>query len=217
MAQPVGAFRADYRQRRLPARYSGALHALSTTLILGTAVTTAIALLDAVEPLEWLTIPAIFLISNLFEYALHRAHLHHPLPGARALFRIHTLEHHSYFTAEAMALEGHRDLHMILLPWWSPMLAAFVGYPSFGALVAWLLTPNVACLMIATAASYFLMYEALHFCHHAPEGSLIARLPLLRTLREHHRAHHDKALMGRRNFNITLPIFDWLLGTTHKP
>ncbi|MBK7399278.1 MAG: hypothetical protein IPJ34_24170 [Myxococcales bacterium] len=32
----------------------------------------------------------------------------------------------------------------------------------------------------------------------------------MRFLREHHRRHHHPRLMQRWNFNVTIPLFDWL-------
>jgi sterol desaturase/sphingolipid hydroxylase (fatty acid hydroxylase superfamily) len=46
-----------------------------------------------------------------------------------------------------------------------------------------------------------------------PEDSFVGRLALVRVLREHHRRHHHPALMQRWNFNVTLPLFDWLYKT----
>ena len=35
-------------------------------------------------------------------------------------------------------------------------------------------------------------------------------------LRKHHTHHHDLALMGKWNFNITFPICDAVMGTSYK-
>jgi hypothetical protein len=72
---------------------------------------------------------------------------------------------------------------------------------------------NVALLYVMTAMSYFLIYEWLHLCHHTPAEGLAGRLAFLHSLRAHHQAHHDPALMTSGNFNITFPICDWLFGT----
>jgi sterol desaturase/sphingolipid hydroxylase (fatty acid hydroxylase superfamily) len=36
---------------------------------------------------------------------------------------------------------------------------------------------------------------------------------VLRALREHHARHHIPRLMQRANFNVTIPLCDWLFGT----
>jgi sterol desaturase/sphingolipid hydroxylase (fatty acid hydroxylase superfamily) len=50
-----------------------------------------------------------------------------------------------------------------------------------------------------------------------PEDHPIARLGFIAKLREHHRRHHEPRLMKRWNFNVTVPVFDWLHGTTWSP
>ena len=59
-----------------------------------------------------------------------------------------------------------------------------------------------------------LTYELSHLSYHLPEDSFIGRRPLVRALREHHRRHHHTALMQRWNFNVTLPLFDWVFRTS---
>jgi sterol desaturase/sphingolipid hydroxylase (fatty acid hydroxylase superfamily) len=35
----------------------------------------------------------------------------------------------------------------------------------------------------------------------------------VRILRRHHAIHHDPRLMQRYNFNVTVPLWDWVRGT----
>jgi sterol desaturase/sphingolipid hydroxylase (fatty acid hydroxylase superfamily) len=85
-----------------------------------------------------------------------------------------------------------------------------------GAILFAVATHNVAWLFVTTAMSYFLTYEWLHFAYHLDEGSTLGRLPIFRALRRHHQTHHDKAKMGRFNFNITFPIADVIFRTNHR-
>lgn len=48
---------------------------------------------------------------------------------------------------------------------------------------------------------------------HLPADAAMLRLPFLRALRAHHRLHHDPRHMRTKNFNVVLPLFDWLFGT----
>ena len=48
---------------------------------------------------------------------------------------------------------------------------------------------------------------------HLPPESFVGRRRLVRVLREHHARHHHPRLMQRWNFNVTVPLFDWLHGT----
>ncbi len=36
----------------------------------------------------------------------------------------------------------------------------------------------------------------------------------MNTIRRHHIAHHNQAIMMEKNFNLTYPIADWLFATT---
>ena len=39
-------------------------------------------------------------------------------------------------------------------------------------------------------------------------------MPFINTIRRHHVAHHNTAIMMEKNFNLTYPIADWLFGTS---
>ena len=59
-------------------------------------------------------------------------------------------------------------------------------------------------------------YEVLHFTYHLDERIWVARLPVIRFLRRHHRVHHRLELMTRYNFNINWPFADFLFGTVYR-
>ena len=71
-------------------------------------------------------------------------------------------------------------------------------------------------LLLATAHAYLLTYEWLHLAYHAPSSSFVGRLGFVARLRRHHARHHRPSLMQTTNFNVSLPLFDWLLGTSHR-
>jgi sterol desaturase/sphingolipid hydroxylase (fatty acid hydroxylase superfamily) len=98
------------------------------------------------------------------------------------------------------------------------MLFFFLGVVAapVGGLLFLVASPNVAWLYVATAISYFLCYEWLHFAYHQPPQGLIGRLPFVAVLRRHHMRHHDPSLMSRWNFNITFPICDAVFGTIKR-
>ena len=75
---------------------------------------------------------------------------------------------------------------------------------------------NLAALWVATTMGYTVAYEWLHLSYHLPAESRIGRSPLVRALRRNHAAHHTPELMQRWNFNVTIPVADWLFGTTHR-
>lgn len=77
------------------------------------------------------------------------------------------------------------------------------------------LSANIAFLMGIGGIFGYLFYEVMHFSYHLPDGSLVEKIPVWRELRQLHNLHHRRNIMTEKNFNITLPIFDYLLKTLH--
>lgn len=213
----VARFRARYRAEQLPAGYSGRRH------LAGSLALTAFVSLGCLVPLraplgrDLLVIPLIFLIANLAEYLGHRYPMHKEVSGLRAMLAQHVGVHHRYFPVDAMRADDDQDVHVTLL---SPLATAFF--------VAGLMLPlaglatlafglNAGLLTASTAMAYLGIYQLLHLAYHAPAGARLSRLPGIERLRRHHTLHHDQRLMSRYNFNISFPIFDWILGTTWTP
>jgi hypothetical protein len=212
----VQVFREDYRREHVPPHYKGWLHLLFTFGIGGCAFTWCVLQVEAVRPMEWLALPLTILYANLAEYWGHRGPMHHLKRGLRLVYERHTRQHHRFFTAEAMPIDGLRDLRAVLFP---PILMTFFitafALPA-GLLLGWIATPNVAWIFVATSLGYFLNYEFLHLAYHLPPAHPIARWPLIGRLKLLHQAHHDPRLMAHYNFNITYPIADALFGTLKR-
>jgi hypothetical protein len=212
LPERVAAFRREYRAKIGP-RYSGPMHLAFTSVASLLAILFAASRVRSPTTAEWLMVPAGFLAANVAEYLGHKGPMHRPTPGLRALYKRHTLDHHHFFTREAMAFESTRDFKMVLFPLF--VVLFFLGGIATPLSLAFYfaVSPNAGWLFAATGTAYFLTYEWLHFAYHMSEGSWVGRLPLLAKLRQHHAQHHDPALMGRYNFNITFPICDWIFGT----
>ena len=217
MALPaaVSAFRDRYRAEHIGPRYSGRLHFAFTCAASLAVIVVALAGLRALHPLELLAVPATFLFANFVEWRGHKGPMHHRVRALSSIFQRHTLEHHRFFTGEAMSGASPRDLKMVLFP--PSILVFFVGVVATPvALLLFLVASrNVALLYVATAMAYLWSYECLHLCYHLPEEGWAGRSALLGRLRAHHRTHHDPMLMGAWNFNITFPICDRLFGTRY--
>ncbi len=214
-ANELAEWRESFRAAAIGRHYSGWLHFAFTTVGSLAAIVFAASRLHDVTALEWALVPVFFLVANFGEYVGHRGPMHHRRRGLGLVFTRHTLQHHRFFTDENMACESSRDFKIMLFP--PVLLLFFIGGMALpiGALFHLVLSPNAGWLFGIVAIGYFLTYEWLHFAYHLPDG-VIARLPGIATLRAHHRAHHDPALMADWNFNITFPIADALLGTRHR-
>ncbi len=215
ISDSVTQSRAAFRERCIGPRYSGPLH-LATTVSVSLLVALASALmLENVTSVQWLTIPLTFLYANLAEYLGHRGPMHHKTRFLGAVFQRHSVEHHSFFTDTATSFDTSQDYKAVLFP---PVLMIFfiVGFAlPIGALLYFLIAPNVCFLFILTAVLYFLNYELLHFAYHSRPDSWLRQLPFMDRLRQHHITHHNRRLMTRYNFNITYPICDRIFGTVY--
>ena len=80
------AFRQNYRSR-IAGWYNGMLHVAVIYIIGITAMWIYIQHIDNVLWWEWLTIPAVVLMSNIFEWFLHQTIMHRPInnKGLRAI------------------------------------------------------------------------------------------------------------------------------------
>jgi hypothetical protein len=209
----VAAFREQYRREEIGRRYSGWAHFAFTSGVCLAVVAFAALQVEQPSPLEWLTVPIVFLYANLVEYLGHRGPMHHPVRGLGLLYRRHAKQHHRFFTDEDMAFDDSRDFKAVLFP--PVMILFFIG--GFGVPM-WLVlhrvaTDNAAWLAVATAVAYYLNYEWLHFAYHCNPDSRIGRIPGIQTLRRLHLLHHRPERMLRNNFNITYPIGDLLFRT----
>jgi hypothetical protein len=195
----------------IAAGYRPLLHFAGLLALAGLFMAGAAALLRDVRPLEWLMIPAALVFANGFEWLVHRGPLHHPFPP-RIAYNRHTLTHHAAFSAGDMSVRSWRELRIVLFPLYAlPALQLLIA--PVAALLWWTLGRNVAGLFLLAAAFYYLLYEVLHLSYHLPEDHALARWPLVRRLKRHHQRHHDPSVMTAGNFNVSIPLFDWLLGT----
>lgn len=214
--ESIARARTAFRENRIPKHYSGRAHLIT---VIGFSVAVAVAnfaMLDDVTPLEWLTIPLTFLYSNVAEYLGHRGPMHNKTRFLTGIFQRHTVEHHSFFTDEAISFDSPRDYRAVLFP--PILLVFFFGFFAVpvGAILYFLVSSNVCYLFVFTAILYYLNYELFHFSYHVDPRSRLGRLPAIRQLRRNHVRHHNKALMTRYNFNITYPICDRLFGTLYR-
>jgi hypothetical protein len=215
LSSPPAQSRDRARVRALsgiPRYYSPYLHLAATTSVGVATLVLALLCLHHVRPIELLVIPATFLLSNGVEWRAHKRVLHHRIWPLGILFDRHTPIHHKIYQHDSMAMKSTMEFREVLMP--AAGVAAIVALSApIAYAVARLLTPNCGWIALATSGIYVLAYELSHLSYHMPEDSVVGRWRVVRVLREHHRRHHHPALMQKWNFNVTIPIFDWLHGT----
>lgn len=206
------AFRAATRERISP-RYSPVLHLGAPAAVGLGLIAFALSSLHGVRWWELLLVPAVYVLSNAVEHRAHRLALHKRAPGLEVLYDRHTPVHHRIFIAKDMAIRDRREFALVLLPWFGIVAIFAMTMPVTVAL--WFLERNLACLFVATTMFYVLSYEWLHLAYHLPPTHPVGRLGLVERLRRHHATHHHPPLMQKWNFNVTVPLWDWVRGTTY--
>lgn len=178
-------------------------------------VACCIALIDDLQWVELIVIPVTYLVANIGEWRAHKYLLHRRTRYAAVLYDRHTPEHHMVYLTDDMEIRSRKEFRLVLIPAYG-ILLIFAGVLA-PATAMWLLGwHNVALLFLATEMAYVLSYEWLHLSYHLPADHPIGGLRIIATLRRHHALHHHPALMQRWNFNVTVPLWDWVCGTTVK-
>ncbi|BAQ81698.1 MULTISPECIES: sterol desaturase family protein [Pseudomonas] len=213
MRDTIEHFREQYRAAVSP-RYNPWLHG---GFVLGYGLLCVVLLcstLRQVQPLEWLAVPLALLFFNLCIYLVHRWLGHHKRRFARLFYARHTGDHHSFFAPGLMSYQGRKDWRVILFPAWLIVVHSLLfALPLWALLRLW--NGNVAALFASCTLIGYLAYEVFHACEHLPASHPLARLPWVRQMRRLHELHHRRELMQERNFNIVLPLMDWLFGTLY--
>ncbi len=209
------------RQRRaivelVPSWYRPLPHLVLPSLFGLLTAVFAVTQLRELRLIELGVIPIAVLVGFAFEWRVHKSVLHRRVPGLGVIYDRHELQHHVVFTHDDMAMRGPRELQLILMPAYAIVLIAVFNAP-LAYLASRLVSPNVGYLYLVTAMSFFLTYEWLHLAYHLPPSHPLGRLRLVARLREHHRKHHDPRLMRSWNFNVTVPMFDWIHRTMWTP
>ncbi len=204
---------------RLPARYNPTLHLAIPALIGLCVLVVAIVRLqtNTLRPIELLSIPITLFAAFGFEWRAHKSILHRRLPLLGLLYERHELYHHVIFTDRDMAVKSKREWWFVLMPAYAVVLIFLTMVLPIAFVIERYVTTNVAMFVTITSMVFLLSYEWLHLAYHLPLDHPIARNRIIAKLREHHRRHHEPRLMKRWNFNVTVPLFDWLHGTTWTP
>lgn len=204
----------------IPGWYRPGLH-LASTLGTGLALLALAAVgltrvVPGLVPRDLLVVPLVVVVANAFEWWAHKHLLHRRRRGPLAvLYDRHTPEHHMVYVDGDMVMRSFREARLVLIPAVGVVGAVLASLP-VGALLAELVSPAAGLLGVTTAGLYMVTYEATHLAYHLPADHPIGRLRVVARLREHHALHHDPGRMQRANFNVTLPLFDLLLGTLER-
>jgi hypothetical protein len=209
-------FRKQYRAGIVKS-YRGWIHMLSVLAVgLGTIIY-ALSQLQSAAWVEWMVFPLTMLMVNFAEYYAHRWLGHKKTKYGKLFYSRHTGDHHSFFLEHSMNYETVQDWRVVLFPLYLIFAFLFGLILPVGFVLSEVASMNVAYIYAAAGISGYLFYEVMHFSYHIPRGhwaeKLFLVIPGWTALRHLHVLHHKRDKMGEANFNITLPIFDFLLGS----
>jgi hypothetical protein len=200
----------------IPWWYSPWGHLAGTTGI-GLAVlvlsTVQLLRLGTTRATDWLVVPAVFLLANFFEWRVHKHVLHRRRWPLQVIYDKHTPMHHMIYIEEDMALRSSKEFRLVLIPA-AGVLGIVLAAAPIAIGLAHLWSASAGWLFLVTASLYMVTYEVLHLCYHAPKDSFIGRRRFIQVMRAHHAKHHDPRFMQKWNFNVTVPLFDWIMRTT---
>ena len=212
MTQRQQAFRTDFRTKIADA-YQGWLHVALIAGIGFAAIWYCVQQVSNPTWYEWLVVPVAFAISNVFEWWIHQYVMHRPVPGFMGIYKRHTLAHHQFFTDFEPTFDSPRDFRIVFFPPYALVAFIALSIPPAAILYAAGLQ-NAGWLLLITNVALYLNYEFFHFCCHVKNDRLVRHIPLVNSIRRHHIAHHNTAIMMERNFNLTYPVADWFFGTS---
>lgn len=211
-------FRDKYRED-ISTNYSGWVHMLSVLAVGVAVISYSISQVQSATFGEWLVFPAMMLAVNFAEYYAHRWLGHRKTKYGKLFYSRHTGDHHSFFLEHSMDYEAVRDWRVVLFPVYLIFAFLFGLVLPGGYVLSELISMNAAYIYAAAGISGYLFYEIMHFSYHIPRGhwaeKIFLMIPGWQSLRHLHVLHHKRDKMGEANYNITLPVFDFLLKTVY--
>jgi hypothetical protein len=203
----------------VPPRYRPLAHLAATPLI---GLVLLILAFANVEAFGWTGLAAVLLTivyANLVEWCAHRWLLHRRRRFWEVLYDRHVPMHHMIYRHGSMAVTCRREWFFVLMPAKGVLGIVILAIPLALALGA-LIGHDVGWIFLTTAGLYAVSYEMLHLCYHLRSDVWVMRIPflgrVLRALSRHHARHHHVQLMQKWNFNVTVPLWDFIL-RTHYP
>lgn len=213
MGERQKRFRTEYQSQISPL-YNGIVH-IGVIYVVGIAAISWCAGRLQHPTWEWLLVVPVFVLSNLFEWWIHKNVMHRLVDvwALRAIYDRHTRQHHQYFTDNEMTVESTREWRIIFFPWRALFTFMAFGIP-FALLLSWLVNPNAGYILMITIVGQYLIYETFHYCCHVHDNWFVRYMPFVNTIRRHHTMHHNKGIMMEHNMNLTFPIADWMMRTS---
>lgn len=213
--QRTERFRQQYRNG-ISRWYSGIAHLLFVFGLGGAMMLYSFLQVQHIATGVVVAIILAMLLGNLGEYVAHKSLGHKKRRFAGLFYSRHSGDHHTFFTDQDYTINSLRDLRVVLFPAFLLVAVTLLIATPLALLARQLGGEDAGWAMAGGVLLAYLFYEFVHLCDHLPDGHFLTRLPGIRNLRAHHRHHH--AVDGKdSNYNVTIPLSDWLLGTKAAP
>jgi hypothetical protein len=158
----------------------------------------------------WLVISSVLM--SFVEHQVHRKLMHKRnflsarTASFKRVFEAHALVHHKHYTDifsdEPVARGEDKEIRLTVRK--APIKAIPVA--ACVALVSW----RGAAVFVAIMTLHSWVWNKIHLEMHKPEKRLFSTWPVYKFLARHHCLHHRHP---NRNFNVVLPLADYVLGT----
>jgi hypothetical protein len=149
--------------------------------------------------------------ASFFEWTLHKYVMHRPVGKFRYAFQAHAVVHHQTFKADqTYHLQDEKDKRTIPMAWWNGAVLTLIAAIPFVCISLLMGNWGFTAGGILAFAAYYCFYEYIHWCMHLPKARRAEKPQWFRKLNGHHLLHHRYM---HKNFNVVLPIADYLLGT----
>ena len=147
---------------------------------------------------------------SFFEWTLHRFVMHRRQKLVPYPFELHALVHHKLFRADDSFHAQSKEVldHVTFVPR-DYLILLCINAPIFLA-VQWITGFQVALGASLAVLVYLGLFDSLHWMFHVPRARILERAGPYRWLKMHHVLHHRHQ---SRNFNVVVPLADYVLGT----
>ncbi|MDR3613745.1 MAG: sterol desaturase family protein [Candidatus Obscuribacterales bacterium] len=150
-----------------------------------------------------------YVFYSFLEYTEHRWLLHKMRVAnslqsewLRQMCRNHMKLHHGRDYEHDEHHQDDNPLQLAIVGFFPSLLAAFFVHK---------LDAFAAKLLISYGAAYAVLFYVVHLEMHLRRGWFFSKTWLFRKLDERHRDHH---VQPNSNYNVVLPLFDWIFRTT---
>jgi sterol desaturase/sphingolipid hydroxylase (fatty acid hydroxylase superfamily) len=160
---------------------------------------------------------AAYVLVSQVEYWLHREPMHHMKFAKRMrseflrqlCFNHMALHHKKGYEHEPDEDGGYDSDHHEDDKRWQISLAGLIPNVIFCALL-WLVDPISSVTLFVVGTVYGIVWWEVHNEMHRRQGRAISRTAWFRYIEGRHRLHHK---YPNTNYNLILPLCDWLFGT----